>query len=116
MRTAIVLQAVVLYLLFEADTHSVLADTGARGAPLRQAVIIAACSTVESLRLLKTRHKPPVRVRGTLTSNRHALCAALSRQSLANPCVLDSRLKFCHAGPDMCRARSGTDDWLARHF
>ena len=116
MRTAIVLQAVVLYLLFEADTHSVLADTGARGAPLRQAVIIAACSTVESLRLLKTRHKPPVRVRGTLTSNRHALCAALSRQSLANPCAHEDRLRFCHAGPDLSRARSSADDWPARLY
>ena len=110
------LQAVIFALAFEADTHSVLADTGAREALLRRAVINVPCSTVEPLRLLKTRHGPLVRVRDTMTSNRHALRAALSRQSLANPCVLDNRLKFCHAGPDMCRARSGADDWLARHF
>ena len=84
MRTAIVLQVVILHVLFEADTHSVLADTGARGAPLRQAVIIAACSTVEPLKRLQPRHRPPVRVRGTMDSKRHALRAALSRHSLTN--------------------------------
>ena len=69
-------------------TPSVLADTGARGAPLRQAVIIAACSTVEPLKRLQPRHRPPVRVLGTMDSNRHAQRAALSRHSLS-------------AGPDL---------------
>ena len=116
MRNAMLLQAVIFAIAFEADTHSVFADTGAREALLRQVVINVPCSTVEPLRLLKTRHGPLVRVRDTMTSNRHALRAALSRQSLANPCVLDNRLKFCHAGPEMSRARSSADDWPARLF
>ena len=78
------LQAVTFALAFEADTHSVLADTGAREALLRRAVIIAACSTVEPLKRLQPRHRPPVRVRDTMDSNRHALRAALSRHSLTN--------------------------------
>ena len=66
MRNAMLLQAVTCALAFEADTHSVLADTGAREGLLRRAVINVPCSTVEPLRLLKTRHGPPVRVRGTM--------------------------------------------------
>ena len=89
------LKAVIFALAFYADTHSVFADTGAREALLRRLVINVPCSTVEPLRLLKTRHEPLVTVRNTTDSNRHALRVALSRQSLANPCVLDNRLKFC---------------------
>ena len=84
MRNAMLLQAVTFALASEADTHSVLADTGAREALLRRAVIIAACSTVEPLKRLQPRHRPPVRVRGTMDSKRHALRAALSRHSLTN--------------------------------
>ena len=65
---------------------------------------------------LRPCHKRPMIVRGTMNSNRHALRAALSRQSLANPCAHEERLKFCHAGPEMSRARSSADDWLARLF
>ena len=116
MRNAMLLEAVIFALAFEDDTHSVLADTGAQEALLRQVVINVPCSTVEPLRRLKTRHGPLVKVHGTMTSNRHALRAAISRQSLANPCVLDNRLKFCHAGPQMSMARSRANDWPARLF
>ena len=110
------LQAVTFALAFEADTHSVLADTGAREALLRRAVINVTCSTVEPLRLLKTRHGPLVRVRGTMTSNHHALRTALSRQSLANPCVLDIPSKFCPQAQCCVGARVSDQDKPARLF
>ena len=88
----------------------------ARGAPPAAAAINVACSTVEPKKLLQLRHRPPVRARGTMNSNRHALRAALSRQSLANSLVCDNRLKCCHAGPEMSRARAGANDWPARLF
>ena len=116
MRAAIVLQENTLYVLLQGDTHLFFSDTRVRRAFLRRVVINVACSTVEPKKLLQLRHRPPVRARGTMNSNRHALRAALSRQSLANPCVLESRLTFCHAGPEMSMARSSADDWPARLF
>ena len=116
MRTAIVLQAVVFHRQIEADTHSVFADTCAREAPLRQAVIIAACSTVEPLKRLQPRHRPPVRVLGTMDSNRHAQRAALSRHSLANPLVLDVCSKFCPQAQICVMSLAGAQDRPAQLF
>ena len=58
-----------------------------------------AYSTVESLDVVQPRHRPPVRVRGTMRSKRHAQGAALSRHSLANPHILENVSKFCPQDP-----------------
>ena len=79
-------------------------------------VINVPCSTVEPLRLLKTRHGPLVRVRGTMDSNRHALRAALSRHSLTNWVVFDVRSKFCAQAQCCVGARVSDQDKPARLF
>ena len=70
----------------------------AREAPPTAAAIIAAYSTVKSLYLVQPRHWPPLRVRTTTSSNRHAQRAALLRQSMANPLVDENLSKFCPQG------------------
>ena len=71
----------------------------AREAPPAAAAITAASSNAEQLKVLQPRYRPPIGARATMRSNRHTLRAALSRQSLANPCAHDNRLKFCPQGP-----------------
>ena len=88
MRAATAGSAVNFIVTLAADNHSIFATNHARAAPPAAAAIIVAYSTVKSLDVVQPRHKPPVRVRGTMRSKRHAQRAALSRHSLANPHVL----------------------------
>ena len=80
-----------------AGNHLNLDVNGPREAPTAATAIKLACSNLAPPWRLRPRHGPPVRVRGTKRSNRHAQRAALSRPSLANPLVCAVRAKAVQA-------------------